>query len=51
MNDSKSYFAINCFQMLIMAGPKITMNKTGKMKSTRGKTILTGAFMAFSCAR
>jgi hypothetical protein len=32
------------------AGPRMMMNKTGKMKSTRGTMILTGTFCAFSSA-
>ena len=33
-----------------MAGPRITRNMAGKMKSTVGKSILIGAFIAFSSA-
>ena len=34
-----------------MAGPKITMNKEGKMKKIRGNNIFTGILAAFSSAR
>jgi hypothetical protein len=33
-----------------IAGPRITMNIAGKMKSTVGKSIFTGAFIARSSA-
>ena len=33
-----------------MAGPRMTMNIAGKMKATVGKSILIGAFIAFSSA-
>src|SRR5207247_11163072 len=36
--------------MLMTAGPRITTNIDGKMKSTVGKSILIGAFIAFSSA-
>jgi hypothetical protein len=35
---------------LSIAGPRMTMNIEGKMKSTVGKSILIGAFIAFSSA-
>ncbi len=34
--------------MLIIAGPRMTTKIDGKMQNTRGKSILTGAFCAFS---
>ena len=36
--------------MLSIAGPRMTRNIAGKMKMTVGKSILIGAFIAFSSA-
>ena len=41
---------LNTERKLSIAGPRMTMNIAGKMKSTVGKSIFTGAFIAFSSA-
>jgi len=38
------------FRMFMTAGPSSTMNIAGKMNMTVGKSILIGAFIAFSSA-
>ena len=37
------YWPGKSLMMVIMAGPKITMNRLGKMQKTKGKSILMGA--------
>ena len=41
---------LNAFRIVSIAGPSTTMNIDGKMKITVGKSILIGAFIAFSSA-
>jgi hypothetical protein len=40
--DAGDYFG-KPFMMVIIAGPRMTMKSVGKMKSTSGKSIFTGA--------
>lgn len=45
------HWPANVSMTLSAAGPRMTMNSTGKMNRSSGKSTATGSFMAFSSAR